>query len=82
MICEERANRKFVNCEVVNSYYVGQDGKHFWFEVIMATPELLLHDHRFQHLVNQKGRVFRGLTSAGKRMRGMRWKGKGAEKSR
>jgi large subunit ribosomal protein L15e len=29
-----------------------------------------------------KGRVFRGLTSAGKKVRGLRKKGRGAEKAR
>ena len=34
-IAEERVNRHFPNLEVLNSYWVGQDGKHKYFEVIM-----------------------------------------------
>ncbi|MEC7064995.1 MAG: 50S ribosomal protein L15e, partial [Candidatus Thermoplasmatota archaeon] len=34
-IAEERVNRHFPNLEVLNSYWVGQDGKHKYYEVIM-----------------------------------------------
>ncbi|MEM4516597.1 MAG: 50S ribosomal protein L15e, partial [Desulfurococcaceae archaeon] len=34
LIAEERAARKYRNMEVLNSYYVGEDGKYKWFEVI------------------------------------------------
>lgn len=73
LIAEERANRKFSNCEVVNSYLVGKDGKHYWYEVILAEPmdPSVMKDQRTAHLFRQRGRVFRGLTAAGKRMRGL-----------
>ncbi len=64
LICEERANKKFPNLEVVNSYYVAEDGQYKWFEVIM------------KKMPNVRGRVFHGLTAAGKRMRGLLHKGK------
>jgi large subunit ribosomal protein L15e len=38
LIAEERTQRKFPNMEVLNSYWVGEDGKHKWFEVIFLTP--------------------------------------------
>ena len=34
-IAEMRVARKFPNLEVLNSYYVADDGKHKWFEVIL-----------------------------------------------
>src|SRR3989344_2695062 len=36
LIAEERVARKFSNLEVLNSYYVYEDGKHKWFEVILV----------------------------------------------
>src|SRR4030066_2460176 len=38
LIGEERAARKFPNLEVLNSYWVGEDGKSKWFEVILLDP--------------------------------------------
>jgi large subunit ribosomal protein L15e len=85
-IAEERASKKYPNCEVLNSYYVGEDGNYFWYEVILVdkshpqvvSDKSLSWISRPQH----KGRVFRGLTSAGTKSRGLRNKGKGAEKLR
>jgi large subunit ribosomal protein L15e len=57
---EEKAARRFPNLEVVNSYWVGQDGVKKYFEIIMADKRLLS---------GVKGRAFRGLTSAGKKGR-------------
>lgn len=58
---EEKAARVFSNLEVVNSYWVGQDGTKKYFEVILADRKLLPG--------SPKGRAFRGLTSAGKKGR-------------
>lgn len=84
MIAEERASMVFTNCEALNSYYVGEDGKHFWYEVIMVdrSHPAVLTDHRLAWIATQRGRAHRGLTSAGRTVRGLRWKGKGAEKAR
>jgi len=85
-IAEERAARKFPNLEVLNSYWVGEDGKHKWFEVIMVDPHhpAIKNDPDINWICNKehKGRVFRGLTGAGKKARGLRGKGKGREKVR
>lgn len=35
-IAEMRAKRKFRNLNVLGSYYLGEDGKYIWYEVIMA----------------------------------------------
>jgi large subunit ribosomal protein L15e len=84
MIAEERAVADYSNCEVLNSYYVGEDGEHFWYEVILvdrANPHIVA-DPNINWICNKKGRAFRGLTSAGRKVRGLRYKGKGAEKVR
>lgn len=83
-VAEQRANKKYPNCEVLNSYYVAKDGKYYWYEIIMidkAHPQML-SDKNYNWAAYTKGRAYRGLTSAGKRSRGLLNKGKGAEKLR
>lgn len=84
LVAEERAQKAFSNLEVLNSYYAGEDGKYFWFEVIMVDPSApeIKADKRISWIANHKGRVFRGLTGAGRKSRGLLKKGKGAEKAR
>ncbi|MBR96721.1 MAG: 50S ribosomal protein L15e, partial [Euryarchaeota archaeon] len=89
-IAEERVARHFPNLEVLNSYWVGQDGKHKYFEVIMIDTHhpAIINDKQLGVFCAangnkaHKGRVYRGKTSAGKRGRGLHNKGKGAEKLR
>ena len=85
-IAEQRVNKKYHNFEVLNSYWVGQDGKHYFYEVIMVDPlhPVILSDKNLKWLCTGKhrGRVYRGLTSSGRKGRGLRNKGKGAEKIR
>jgi large subunit ribosomal protein L15e len=78
LIAEERAARRFPNLEVLNSYWVWEDGRFKWFEVVMVDT-VLLPDHP---IAGQTRRVFRGLTSAGKQIRGLHNRGLGAEKAR
>jgi large subunit ribosomal protein L15e len=86
LIAEERTARKFPNLEVLNSYWVGEDGRSKWFEVIMVDPHhpVIKADENFNWICQKqhRGRAFRGLTSAGKKVRGLRTKGRGAEKVR
>jgi large subunit ribosomal protein L15e len=86
LIAEERAARKFPNLEVLNSYWVGEDGRSKWFEVIMVdTQHPAIKADKDINWISQKQhhrRVFRGLTSAGKKVRSLRRKGRGAEKFR
>ncbi|MCG2717621.1 MAG: 50S ribosomal protein L15e [Nanoarchaeota archaeon] len=84
-IAEERASKKYPNCEVLNSYQIAVDGRHFWFEIILADRKQVSKYKGMEWLAEGKhqGRVFRGKTSAGRRSRGLRSnKGKGAEKIR
>jgi large subunit ribosomal protein L15e len=85
-IAEERVSRKFRNMEVLNSYWVGEDGKHKWYEVILVDPHhpSIIADKNLCWISKgtNRGRAERGLTSAGKKGRGMRKKGMGTEKTR
>jgi len=86
LIGEERAAKKFPNLEVLNSYWVGEDGRSKWFEIIMVDPDhpVIKADKDINWICQKQhqGRVFRGLTSAGKKVRSLRRKGRGAEKFR
>ncbi len=86
LIAEERTARKFPNLEVLNSYWVGEDGRSKWFEVILVDPNSpsIKSDKDVNWITEpqHKRRVFRSLTSAGKKIRSLRHKGKGAEKVR
>tara|TARA_Y100000310_G_scaffold343205_1_gene449786 strand:- start:2468 stop:3028 length:561 start_codon:yes stop_codon:yes gene_type:complete len=75
-ISESRAQRKFTNLEVLNSYQIGKDGQHYFYEIIMidsSKPEIL-NSEKIKWIATKKNknRVFRGLTSAGKKARGLR----------
>ncbi len=73
-IAEEKAARRFSNLEVLNSYWVGEDGVHTWFEVILVDPAhpAMLRHAPWLAMKPNKRRVFRGLTSAGKKSRGLK----------
>ncbi|WP_247729461.1 50S ribosomal protein L15e [Halovivax limisalsi] len=85
-IGEERVSRKYPNLRVLASYWVGEDGSQKWFEVILLDPEhpAIENDDDLNWIcgADQKNRAFRGLTNAGKTNRGLRTRGKGAEKVR
>lgn len=86
VIAEERAAKRFSNLEVLNSYNVGKDGVNYWFEIILVDKNhpAVLADKNLSWIASGKhrGRAYRGLTSAGKKSRGLRGKGKGFEKAR
>lgn len=85
-IAEARADRKYPNLEVLNSYWVGEDGKHKWFEVILVDPHhpVIKSDKNLNWICDPaiRGRATRGKTSAGRKGRGMATRGKGTEKTR
>jgi large subunit ribosomal protein L15e len=85
-IAEERASRRHPNMEVLNSYWVGEDGKNKWFEAILVDPfhPAIVKDKDLNWVCDSssRGRTFRGKTSAGRKSRGMRSKGTGTEKTR
>jgi len=75
LIAEERAARKYPNLEVLGSYYVGDDGLYKYYEVILVDTQhpAVVKDKDINWITHpsQKGRVFRGKTLAGRRMRGL-----------
>lgn len=77
-VAEGRAGSKFRNLEVLNSYWIGKDGKYYFFEVIMVDPSKkeIKNDRTLKWTASKKNRkrVFRGLTSAGKKSRGLKSK--------
>jgi large subunit ribosomal protein L15e len=86
-IAEERASRHYPNLEVLNSYWVGEDGKNKFYEIVLVDPShpAIKSDKDLSWLAegsSHRGRAHRGKTSAGKRGRGLHNKGKGAEKLR
>lgn len=85
-VAEERAQRAFKNLEVLNSYYLAKDGIYYWFEVVMVDPEApeIKSDKNMSWITEpqHRNRVLRGKTSAGRKSRGLRGKGKGHEKHR
>jgi large subunit ribosomal protein L15e len=85
-IAEERAQKKFPNLEVLNSYKVYSNGKHHYYEVILVDPHhpVIKADPKINWICepSQKRRVNRGKTSAGKKSRGLHKKGWGSEKTR
>jgi len=86
LIAEERAARKFPNLEVLNSYWVGEDGRSKWFEIILVDPShpVIKTDKDVNWITQKqhKNRVLRSLTSAGKKVRSLQRKGRGAENFR
>jgi large subunit ribosomal protein L15e len=85
-IAEERASKKFPNMEVLNSYWVGQDGKLKYYEVILVDGHhpSVQSDKNLAWIAGttHRGRAERGRTAAGRKGRGMRTKGRGTEKTR
>merc|ERR1712228_204050 len=72
---EERVGRKCSNLRVLNSYWVGQDASFKFYEVILVDPnhKHILRDSRINWIVSPKQahRELRGLTSTGKKSRGL-----------
>ena len=85
-IAEERTSKKFPNMNVLNSYWVGEDGRYHYYEVILVDPyhPVIEKDPKINWITNPscKRRVLRGKTSAGQKGRGLHYKGKGVEKVR
>ena len=75
LIAEERANDKYPNLEVLGSYYVGEDGLYKYFEVILVDPHhpAIRADKDISWIVEpqHRGRVYRGKTAAGRKIRGL-----------
>ena len=75
-IAESRVQRKYTNLEILNSYPIGKDGLHYFYEVICddASKPEIKNDKNLKNIGigSNKKRALRGLTSAGKKSRGLR----------
>ena len=78
-LAETRAGRRFANMRVLNSYWINQDTTYKYFEVILVDPQhkTIRRDPRINWIcgATHKHREQRGLTSAGRKARGMRNRG-------
>lgn len=72
---EQLVGRKLGSLRVLGSYKIGQDLRYHHFEVIMVDPmhNSIRNDHKINWICNpvHKHREMRGLTSAGKKSRGL-----------
>jgi len=77
-IAEQRVSKKFTNLVVLNSYMVGKDGQHYFFEVICVDPKRpeVANDKTLNFVLKgqNKSRPERGITSAATKSRGLRSK--------
>ena len=82
-VAEERVGRRCGGLRVLNSYWVGQDATYKFYEVILVDPmhKAIRRNPEAQWICKavHKHRELRGLTSAGRRSRGL---GKGHGYSR
>merc|ERR1719510_2351935 len=85
-LAEERVGRRCGELRVLNTYWVAQDAVNKWFEVILVDPyhKTIRNDPRINWICNpvHTHREMRGLTSAGRKARGLHKKGKSATKAR
>merc|ERR1719411_153912 len=74
-VAEERVGRHCGALRVLNSYWVGEDSTYKYFEVILVDPNhnAIRNNPKHQWITqgNAKHREMRGLTSQGKRSRGV-----------
>ena len=74
-VAEVRAARKYPDLEVLNSYWIGKDGQHYYFEIIMVDPKRpeILSDKNINWIAknSSRNRAERGLTSSAKKSRGL-----------
>jgi len=74
-VAEERAGRVLGALRVLNSYWVAQDSTYKYFEIIMVDPmhNAIRNDAKMNWICDStmKHREMRGLTSAGKKSRGL-----------
>jgi len=78
-VAEERVGRRCGNLRVLNSYWVNQDATYKYYEIILVDPShnAIRRDPRINWIVDavHKHRELRGLTSAGRKHRGLRKSG-------
>ncbi len=72
---EERVAARCPNLRVLSSYWVNSDGTYKYYEVVLVDPShnAIRNDPRINWICNpvHKKRELRGLTTAGKKSRGL-----------
>jgi large subunit ribosomal protein L15e len=85
-VAEQRAQRKFTNLEVLNSYMLAKEGVYYFYEVILVDPDKseIKKDKKINWITKKENRkrAIRGLTSAAKKSRGLRKRGPSVPKVR
>ena len=85
-LAEQRVGKRVGGLSLLNSYWVGEDGTYKYYECIMVDTahNAIRNDPRINWLCNpqHKNRQDRGLTSAGRKHRGLRIKGHRGHKQR
>lgn len=85
-VAEERAGRRCGNLRVLNSYWVNEDAAYKYYEIIMVDPShtVIRNDPRINWIANvtMKHRELRGLTSTGRKYRGLHVSGHRSSKTR
>lgn len=74
-IAEQRVARKYTNMEVLNSYMIGKDGIHYFYEVILidGAKREIQKDKQLGPVVRApKKRALRAITSTARKARGLR----------
>lgn len=85
-VAEQRLGKTLGNLRVLNSYWCNSDATFCWYEVVCVDPmhKVVRNDPTINWIVNSvhKHREMRGLTSAGRKHRGLRHKGHKCNKIR
>jgi large subunit ribosomal protein L15e len=74
-IAETRVAREYTNMEVLGAYWVGKDGMNYFYEVILVDrnePGILKDKQLGAFVKAPKKRALRGITSSGRKARGLR----------
>jgi len=85
-MAEERVGRRIPGLRVLNSYWINSDATYKYFEVILVDPfhKTIRRDARINWIAKpvMKHRELRGLTSAGRKARGLVGKAHGHKRFR
>jgi len=85
-MAEERVGRRVPGLRVLNSYWINSDATYKYFEVILIDPfhKAIRRDARINWIAKptMKHRELRGLTSAGRKARGLVGKAHGHKRFR
>ncbi len=80
-VAERRAQQKFTNLEVLNSYFLAKDKRNAWYEIILVDPHHPVTKKAFAWMTANPHRVLHGRTSSGQHSRGLH-KQRGLQKNR